>query len=146
MTRFNVVYSDSKGEIERKNLLASEVLDYFKSLPWQESFEDCLKTEDAVYDYMFIVYYTDAEQLEQSLDIEIFMDDENKSLNQNISFDVSVWYEKYIMKKVFFGLLGEKKEVKSDSIILENQDTYNTLKYLQSFVHLDSQYLKSLTQ
>ena len=146
MTRFNVVYSDSKGEKERKNLIASEVLDYFKSLPWQESFEDCLKNEDAVFDYMFIVYYMNAEQLEQSFDIEIFMDDENKSLNQNISFDVSVWYEEYIMKKVFFGLFGEKKEVKNDSIILENQDTYNTLKCLQAFVQLDSEYLKSLFQ
>ncbi len=145
MTRFDVIYADTKGNKERNNILSGEVVDFFNSLPWKESFQDCLKTEDAIYDYYFSVSYLDDAQLEQSFDLELFIDDESKlpKENQPLRFSLNLWKSEYVTKKIFFGLFGTKQIVKDNSIIMDDQNIDFAVKCLQAFVRLDVDYLRN---
>ena len=125
--KITVCYPDQK-EIEEfpKLLNAEEALTFFKHFPWQEKVD---LQESMDYNK---VHYNPSVRFTHSSgrSLEMTADSEKKP------YGFSLWYERPVKVKVFFGLMGEKE--KNQVIDKWDFDPATAEKHLETF--LDGKY------
>ncbi|MFN8284084.1 MAG: hypothetical protein U0U67_12770 [Chitinophagales bacterium] len=149
MQNFVISFShpfDETLDIDIEQASASKVIEVFKNIAWKDFFIAYHETKnDDAFDY-FEVEFEDADNISFNIDISLYKDfDEEIKINPEnveLKFDVSFYTSKTVLKKVLFGLFGERNELKQKSFYLENQKLEMTFKCLYAFVSLDFDFLK----
>ena len=85
--------------------------------------------------------YKDSNNLEFEFNAELYVEDEHKNENLPLKFSLTYSYQEIKMKKVLFGLLGEKEEITSENIFMDDQDIEFTLKCLNAFLKHNHEFL-----
>ncbi len=132
---------DDKDNI-RNNLFGSDVLDIFNGVSWQEQYKKCLNSHDD-FGPFFSVEYKDELKVEYSFDAELYFADENKDNSLPVRFSLTYSYQKIKMKKIFFGLFGEKEELINENIFMDDQTMDFALKCLNAFLAHNHEFLTS---
>lgn len=140
--RFDVTLEIDDKEHIRNNLYGSDVLDIFYGISWHEQFRKCMNSDDEFGPYISIAYKDDS-KVEYSFDAELYFDDEHKNENLPIKFSLTYSYQQIKMKKILFGLLGEKKEVNNETIFMDDQTMDFTFKCLNAFLAHNHEFLIS---
>ncbi len=140
--KFNVIIEKNDNSTVRENSYGSDVLELFTSVSWKEDWKECIQSEDE-FGTFFSVNYKDSNNLEFEFDAELYIEDELKNENLPLKFSLTYSYQEIKMKKVLFGLLGEKEEIRSENIFMDDQDMDFTLKCLNAFLRHDYMFLLS---
>ncbi len=126
----------------RENMYGSDVLEMFTSVSWEEDWKECIRSEDE-FGTFFSVKFKDSNNLEFEFNAELYIEEEDKNENLPLKFSLTYSYQEIKMKKVLFGLLGEKEAIRSENIFMDDQDMDFTLKCLNAFLKHDHIFLLS---
>lgn len=147
MQNFDLSFShpfDEKLNFDVEEADATKAIDEFKNIPWKDLFVAIYQTKNEdVYD-CYEISFDDSNTQNFSIEIELHKDFEEEIdlENMELRFDISFDFTVDVVKKIFFGLFGEKTEKEYKFYYLENQKLEMTVKCLFAFVHLDFDFLK----
>lgn len=137
--RFDVTLEIDEKDIMRDNIYASDVLEMFDNISWREQYEKCLADDNEFGPY-FSVSYKDELNLEYSFDVELYAPYEEEE-DKKMSFSLTYSYQETRMKKIFFGLFGEKEKINNEIIFMDDQNMEFASKCLQAFLRHDKNFL-----
>lgn len=140
MNTFAVTLEINDDTITHKNMQSADALAIFTAMPWNEDWKKCSESDDE-FGSFFSVSYKDEHNLEFTFETELFVDDDNKNPNVPMKFSLTYLHQEIIIKKVLFGLFGEKEEVISKNIFMDDQNMEFTLRCLYAFLQLDHTFL-----
>jgi len=138
--KFDTTLEKNDKYTDRENIYGSDVLELFTSVSWKEDWKECIRSENA-FGTFFTVKYKDSNNLEFEFNAELYVEDEHKNENLPLKFSLTYSYQEIKMKKVLFGLLGEKEEIRSENIFMDDQDMEFTLKCLNAFLKHNHEFL-----
>ena len=142
INKFDASVEKGAKYTERENMYGSDVLERFTSITWEEDWKECIKSEDE-FGTFFSVKFKDSNNLEFEFNAELYIEEEDKNENLPLKFSLTYSYQEIKIKKILFGLLGEKEAIRSENIFMDDQDMEFTLKCLNAFLKHDHIFLLS---
>ena len=142
---FDVEFQHPFEEDERTydSISNNEVIEIFKNIDWAQLNHDVYaKHDDIIHDfYYFSIKYYPTEKLEYTFDIYPIYTYGKDIANTELKFEITLCKEFLAMKKVLFGLLGEKEKIDVDITTMEEQNLEFTVKCMYAFISLDFDFL-----
>jgi hypothetical protein len=142
---FDVEFQHPFEEDERTydSISNNEVIEIFKNIDWAQINHDVYaKHDDIIHDYYyFTIYYYPEAQIEYMFDIGPEFTFGNDLKENGLKFEISLDRESKKMKKVLFGLLGEKEVIVNENITMQNQNLEFAVKCMYAFISLDFDFL-----